>query len=366
MTRARFACVVSALFLLGEAAFAAGLEATITDTFDIKMKVSELTFKMKRRSGTGGKVATLDHVPLMADAKRINVWLAQIATATFTPKAGGRTVVVAVLQGQDDKARGILHNTPRAFFEAKVAEGDRRGRVVRFPVAEVKALKVHTKYEGGDRKPGTIPPLPAPDEDVLWVVSVPLGAEVYAKPFDCKAAVAWTEYVRIGRTPFVRELGPGQYAIQVHVPDKLAQTLRPATKLGDDAVPFERDGWGDKTLRENENVVASLVYTVVKKEERSATLVALFQLKGQTLDEVVESFPEGHSFNFNEKKLTQALRRQQVPKADIPKLLDALHRGGKIIWHGPKNSLLIELTPGPTGWRIGGAQRPKEPKRKDG
>ena len=34
--------------------------------------------------------------------------------------------------------------------------------------------------------------------------------------------------------------------------------------------------------------------------------------------------------------------------------------GGKIIWHGKTKSMMIELTPGPRGWKIGGAQRPKE------
>ena len=211
-------------------------------------------------------------------------------------------------------------------------------------------------------KPGHIIPMPAPDQDVLWISSAPLGAEVFAKPFDCKAALVWKDYVRIGRTPLMRELATGKYAIKIHVPDKLATKLRPATKLGEDAIPFERDSWGEVTFRKGENVIASVTYTIEKHEGKAATLIALFQRKGLTLDEVVEACPEGYSFNFDDKKLTGTLLYHEVPKADIPKILDALHRGGKIIWHGAKKSLMIELTPGPRGWRIGGAERPKKSK----
>ncbi|MFH1730069.1 MAG: hypothetical protein ABIF82_00280 [Planctomycetota bacterium] len=340
---------------------ATGLTATITDTYDFKMKLDALAFNLKLRSGLAGKAVSLDHIPLMAGDKRVNLWLAQIATATFKPKAGGQTEVSALLQGEDDVVAGVLHNTSRCSFEGKIAEGDRKGRAVRLPLAEVKALDIHTKYTGGARLgKGQIIPMPAPDQDVLWISSVPLGAQVFAKPFDCEAALAWKDYVQIGRTPLMRELGPGKYAIKVHVPDKLATKLRPATKLGEDAIPFERGTWGEVTFRKGENVIASVTYTLEKREGKAATLIALFQRKGLTLDEVVESCPEGYSFNFDDKKLTEALLYQEVPRADIPKVLDALHRGGKMIWHGEKKSLMIELTPGPRGWRIGGAERPKK------
>ena len=341
----------------------AGLTATITDTHDFKMKLDALRFKLKLRSGLAGKAVTLDHIPLMAGGKRVNLWLAQIATAEFKPKAGGQTEVNALLQGEGDTVTGVVHNTSRCSFEGKIAEGGRKGRAVRFPLAEVKSLKIHTKYAGSAHLgKGQIIPMPAPNEDVLWISSVPVGAQVFAKPFECNAALVWKDDVQIGRTPLMRELGPGKYAITIHVPDKLATKLRPATKLGDDAIPFERDNWGEVTFRKGENVIASVTYTVEKREGKAATLIALFQRKGLTLDEVVEACPEGYSFNFDDKKLTGTLLYHEVPKADIPKILDALHRGGKIIWHGAKKSLMIELTPGPRGWRIGGAEPPKKSK----
>ena len=360
MKRIGIGVLIALVGLTTRPAAADGLEATITDTLDFEMRVAELTLTVRR--GAGGEAgAALDHIPLMAEGKRVNLWLAQIDTAAFTAKGGGAVQVDATLQGEEgDEVSGVLSDAARYFFAAKAAEGDGKGRVVRFPLGEVKRLVVHTEYTGGrPDQIGVIPPMPEPDEDVLWISSVPLGADVYAKPFDCKAALVWRDYVRIGRTPFVRELGPGTYAIKVHVPDELAQTLRPATKLGEDAIAFERDGWGEVTFRKNENVVASVTYTVEKNEGKAATLIALFQLKDQMLDEVIETFPEGDSFRVDEQAVTKALGHQQVPRADIARILSALRRGGKIIWHGETTSLLIELTPGPKGFRIGGAMRPK-------
>ena len=340
-----------------------GLSATITDTAGFKMKLDALVFKFKLSSGLRAKAIAHDHIPMTSDRKPIKLWLAQIATAEFTPKAGGKAGVKAALQGEGegDSVSGVAHNTRRGFFEGKIAEGARKGRVVRFPFAEVKSLTIHTKYTGGARDLASpIIPMPKPDQDVFWVSSVPLGAIVYAKSFGGAAERTWKEYVKIGKTPFRCELTPGTYAVKVLVPEKLALKLRPATKLGDDANPFECDGWGEKDFRKGENIIASFTYTVVKREGKAATLIALFQRKGLTLDEAIEGFPEGYGFNFSDKKLTGQLLFHKVPRADIPRILDALHRGGKIIWHGKTRSRLIELTNGPRGWRIGNAARPRK------
>jgi hypothetical protein len=350
------------MLLAGAPARAAdGLEATITDTFKFAVRVTALELKVKAKPGTGLPAATLDHLPLTSGSERVHVWLAQIDTATFTPKPEGRVAVQAVLQGEGETVEGVLASSRGRFFQGTVAEGDRKGRAVRVPLAEVASLEVHTKYEGAVKvaKAGEILPMPNANQDVLWVSSVPLGAEVYAKPFDCAAAKLWQTYMRIGKTPMMRELGPGKYAVKVMVPAKLAATLRPSTKLGEGSNPFEHDGWGEVHFKPNENVIASVVYTVMKREGRAATLISLFQKKGATLDEVLETFPEGHNFQFNEKKVEGALLYQQVPKADIARILEGLRRGGKIIWHGKTKSLMIDLTPGPRGFRIGGAQRPK-------
>jgi len=364
MRRAHAVALV--LVLWGATAPAIGgsgnLEATIIDTYKFKLRLDELTFNAKAPPGSGVKELKHEHVPVTAGGKTVNLWLVQIDTAEFSAKGRGLVEVKAVLQGEKgDEINGVVADATRYFFAGRIVAGSRKGRRVRVPLAEVKSLKIHTKYQGtvGPSKMGRIVPMPAVNQNVLWVSSVPLGAQVFAKPFNCPAARVWQTYIRIGETPLLRELGPGTYAVKVLVPQKLAGELRPSTKLGEDTNPFEHDGWGEIAFRQGENVVASVTYTVVKTEGKASTLISLFQRKGASLAEVVAACPKGHNFNFNDKKLAVDLRYQLVPENDVKLLLEALHRGGKVIWHGPKKSLMVELTPGARGWKIGGALRPK-------
>jgi hypothetical protein len=339
-----------------------GLDVTVTDRFGFEIRVKPFRLMRQRPAGTDSKPAELNHLPLVSEGKRANLWLAQTDVVTFSAAKSGRVQVDAKLQGDaGDEVKGVLKAAGAYYFAGKIAAGERKGRKARFSLTDVQSFKNHTKYEGEiSGEAGRIPPMPAPDEDVLWVSSVPLGAEVYAKPFDCKAAQVWKDYVRIGKTPLTRELGPGKYAVRVLVPARLAAKLRPSTKLGEDTNPFEHDGWGEVTFRKGENVISSVTYTVRKREGKAATLISLFQPKALPLKEVVERFPKGHNFRFAEKKLEGRLLYHEIPKEDVSLLIEALRRGGKVIWHGKKKSLMITLTTGPKGWNIGGATRPKK------
>ena len=118
-------------------------------------------------------------------------------------------------------------------------------------------------------------------------------------------------------------------------------------------------GLGEIDFSQPENVLQAVVYTVMKKQDRAATLIALFQRKGLTVPEALEDFPEGRNFNFLDEKLKGFLQYQRVPEGDAGRILEALHRGGKVIWHGQDKSLMIEITPGDPGWKWGGVMRPK-------
>jgi hypothetical protein len=358
--KTRTAILAVMLLTIGPA-LGAGIEATLTDTFDIAMRLTDLQFKIKPVSVTEGRPVSLDHFQVVSGGKTVNVWLMQIATATFAGAGGGQTTVKAVLQGkQGDTVEGAVENTRRCYFQGKIAEGARKGRAVKFPLAEVRSIKNHTKY-AGTGKPGSITPMPAPGQDAFWVSSVPLGAQVWAKAFDCPEARVWGTYKLIGKTPLLRDLRPGKYAVKVVVPDKLAGELRPATKLGEDANPFEFDGWGEVDFRQGQNVLESVTYTVNKKADKPATLIALFQKQGLSFEDVLKIFPEGHNFYFSDKKLEGRLLYNQVPKLDIPGILDALHRGGKVIWHGKARSFMITLLPGGK-WDLTYAKRPGKKK----
>ncbi len=363
-------CVLLAVaLLLVPAARAAdklegGLVATITDAHDFKMKVGSLAFIVKPGE-KGAAPLSLDHIPLcLENGKQANLWLAQIEKAEFSPKAKGRIEVRAVLQGEGDVVTGSIENGSKCELAGVIEEGERKGRAVRFPMAEVKSLEVHTRYEGGGpgALPGNIIPMPGPSEDVLWVSSVPLGAEVYAKPLGGRAAAAWKDYKRLGTTPFISKLPAGEYEVVVSVPSALAAKLRPSTKLGEDTNPFEPDGWGKLNFRKSENVVESMTYKIVKTAGKPATLIALFQSRGLAFDKVLEGFPPGRNFNFIDKKLEGVLLNKKVPRQEIPPILDALHRGGKVVWHGAEKSLMIELKPGERGWQITQAARPRKTK----
>ena len=367
MNGVRALILVAAALAPVPAVWAAGrsvsLEATITDTYNFEMRLKDLTFNGKPPPGAGTRPLKFDHIRLRAGGKFRNLWLAQIATARFLSKGKGRVEVAAVLQGEGDLVGGVVEKATEYFFAGQIAAGVRKGRRVRVPLVEARALEVHTKYEGttGLGKAATIiPGMPGAGQDVLWVSSVPLGAVIHVKPFDCPAAQVWKEYLHFGKTPLMRELGPGKYAVKVRVPGTLAGVLRPSTKLGEGSIPFENDYWGEAAFRQGENVLESVTYTVIKREGKAAVLIALFQPKGLKLAEVVAGFPKGHNFHFAEKELEQALQFQRVPKADIALIIEAVQRGGKIIWHGPTKSLMITATPGPLGWKLGGAMRPKK------
>ncbi|MFO7898080.1 MAG: hypothetical protein R6V58_03355 [Planctomycetota bacterium] len=341
----------------------ASIEATITDTFEFKLRVKRLALSRKADPARKVPAMSLDHIPLTADGKSINLWLAQIKTATFEAAGGGRVEVAAVLQGEGARVSGEVADSARYVFEGRLAgpKGKGRGRRARVPLPEANMLTVHTEYKGviSTVAAGTLdPPMPGPDQDVLWVCSMPPGADVWAKAFKGPAAKTWPEYRWLGKAPLTQQVPAGTYAVKVLVPPKLARRLRPATKLGKDASPFEND-WGEPEFHQGQNVLSSVVYRVVKTEGKAATFIALFQKKGEPLSEVVKGYPPGRNFNYDAARARTMLERQGIPEDDIELILEALARGGKIIWRGKARSAMFTVMPG-GGVRLDGVDPPKE------
>ena len=111
------------MVLLAASAYAGGIDATITDTMDFRMRLTGLAFKVKAQPGSGLKPATLDHIPLFRGAKRLHLWLAQVDTVAFTPDGKGRLAVKAVLQGEGST---VEIDTPRDVYVAEAALRRRR------------------------------------------------------------------------------------------------------------------------------------------------------------------------------------------------------------------------------------------------
>ena len=341
-----------------------GLDATVTDTYDFQVKLNGLALRMKAPPDSGAQTVLFDYLPLVADGKEVRLWLAQIGTAAFSLKDDGSFSVQAVLQGQGEKVSGTVAKPADWFFEGKIAEGDRKGGSVKFPLLEVKSMQVTTAYEGAaPGPPGPIPPLPGQNDDVFWVSSVPLGAEVWATMTEGKEKPVWGAPHRLGVTPLSERIPPGKYRVKVVIPARLAATLRSSTKLASDLTvnPFEFDGCKreDGVQFDSNNLVQSVTYEVNKQPNEAATLIALFQKKDQTLADVIQGYPAGTSFRFSDKKMEGQLLSRKIPKPEIPALLDALHRGGKIVWHGADQTLIIELVPGEPGVKFSEGVRPK-------
>jgi hypothetical protein len=352
MTRALSVAIL--LVLASPASARGGIDATIEDSFGFKMRLSDLVFRIKPKPGSGNLPERLDHIPLDNEAEgRVNLWLSQIDTATFSPQ--GRTCdVKATLQGDGKTAQGTVADAANCYFEGKVANGPRKGAKAKFPIRDVKTLQSHSEHQAVVSAVGTLLPMPKPTEDVLYVSSVPTGAEVYAKAYKGAAAETWREYRSLGRAPLKQKVPPGTYAIKVTVPDVLAKHMQPSTKLGADQHPFLND-YAQPEFYTNNNVLHAVIYSVEKEPGRAATLIALFQPKGLSVKEALTIYPKGNNFQFLEKKLVEQLGYQRVPEAAHESILEALRRGGKVIWVGRKKALRFWAVPRAPGYKWGGA-----------
>jgi hypothetical protein len=330
-----------------------GIEATIRNVFDFEMRLEKVVFRVKAKPGTGNQPELLDYVPLKDDrGGRVNLWLSQIDTVTIMPR--GRTCrVKATLQGDGATVEGEVVDASRCYFEGRVLKGVRKGARAKFAVRDVQTLKNHTEGRPSLVAVGKLLPMPGLKDDVLYVSSVPIGAEVYVKAFEGPAKSTWRSYRSLGKTPVKQEIPAGEYAVKVTVPGVLAKHLTPSTKLGDDQHPFLND-WAQPEFFQNQNVLHAMTYKVVKKPGRSATLIALFQPRGLPLKDTLTLYPPGRNFQFLEQKLDGFLVQQDVPEADRDGIAEALYRGGKVIWIGRQKALRFWVVPGSPGYKWGG------------
>jgi len=335
-----------------------GIRATITDTYGFEITLGSLGFRVDPEDDSGDAV-TLDHIPLAGDDEEARLWLAQVATAEFALNERGQVAVKAALQGEEaDEVAGVVADPARCAFVGKVVGGEGTGGPVQLPLAEVRALVNLTEYVPPEQRALAVP-MPGPADDVLWVASSPTGAEVFVRSLDARQPAERDKYHRLGATPVRAEVPPGRYAIRVYVPPRLAETLEAAEEIDESANPFEPDGWQQTQFDMKTKRIEAVTYVVRKRQGRAVTVIALFQRRGLSLEDVVEDLPAGDRYRFTDRKIEGVLLRRRVPKDDAALILEALHRAGKIVWHGAKQSLIIELRPGERGWSITPGVRPR-------
>ncbi len=325
------------------------VEATVTDIFGFELRLTELVLSRSDDPEAELPAASLEHLQLAKEDHSAILWLVTIKEATFEPAENDAVNVRAVLQEEDREVTGLLKNASRYAFEGRLPDADDDADQAHVPLVETRSLVVHTEFAGPNlpTEPGDLhPPMPEPNEDVLWVSSIPPGAEVWVRGVRGPSARRWRDFHRLGETPLTSRVPNGTYQIRVMVPAELADELEPAAQLDERANPFEHDGWEEIGFRRDAHIVASVTFNVTKREGRAAAVNALFQLKDQPLDEVVETFPSGRNFQYNVPGVMDRLRERGIPRAEVFLMLQALARGGKIVWHGEEESFMAEVTPG--------------------
>jgi hypothetical protein len=241
--------------------------------------------------------------------------------------------------------------------------------------------------------------MPLQGENVLWVSSIPLGANVYlikndaslksdVKPNDQNATgnyplSMWAKPIEsnavqhesgpfsqptVGKTPLAIEVPDGNYIIgvQLDVKDNNIPFLWDLTTISEwwknmeirnslDAgeIGFHQNGTG--YLNDGNQELWAIItngfvrkfgktYSVQKKAGETATIIALFQRQNEDPQELYEMLPT--DYKFQSRMLFPSFWEVAgVPKAECKKFHERLMRGGKAVYLGNKKYVLVELTP---------------------
>jgi len=238
--------------------------------------------------------------------------------------------------------------------------------------------------------------------DVFLIRSFPQNAEVYVAP---KKEDPWKEYRmpydekahdlelfsnnawHKGTTPLSLEIEPGNYLIGVEIPaNETIANIKPIIPdrwgrpdygiLVEDAVltfypngglgfagrfmiirepptlkhPDEQNSYefDNNTLlqfvvKESKIVKVRKVYTVLKKANEQKSLAALFQPRNVSLSQFCALLPQETSFLFDEAKVKDSLLKYKISAAEMPDILNCLHKVGKVVCNGESNRLVVEM-----------------------
>lgn len=224
----------------------------------------------------------------------------------------------------------------------------------------------------GDKKYYRIPEL-KPDE--VWISSLPIGLDVgkfrvsesdlrrfglQVLPFNPVAAVAPVNH--IGTTPLTISLEPGRYFISIAIPDSLVSVLFDSSSnlILDKQLGISEFSTPTFTIKPYSEDVQTgryaIVYGIVKEHEQSAIILSLFQPFDVPLQDLYNYYPSGNNFAFSDNSLKAALEKaidqEQLDKIEIEKVLELLHRGGKIFLSKEKSKGWIIQITGHNTWEI--------------
>jgi hypothetical protein len=248
--------------------------------------------------------------------------------------------------------------------------------------------------------------MPLQNENVLWISSIPLGADVYlikddelqrhgsrsADPHATDKEGPSMSMHSIKSTSVQHETGPfsqqslGKTPLAIEVPDG-NYIVGVQLDVKDDNVPWEfalmgeetgvlgaAESWKNMEIRDslhegaigpssngtgylndgNQELWAIITrglvrkigktYMVQKKAAQTATVIAIFQRKGEDPQELYETLPA--DYKFRSRMLGPSIWEVAgVPKANCKKFHERMMLGGKAIYLGKKKYVMCEFTP---------------------
>lgn len=245
--------------------------------------------------------------------------------------------------------------------------------------------------------------MPLKGDDVLWISSIPLGADVFlikdddlqmpADPNTTKEGLSITPQLvetlqhetgpfsqaSVGRTPLVLNVPDGNYTVGVQLnvsghnivwrcaaqtkkkdsseTDSLVEDLFKNMEIQDSypeggmGVPESytgclSDGNQELWVIITDGLVRKIgkTYTVKKKSGETATVIALFQHQNEDSKHLYEALPTDYKFRWR-RDVIPSSHAFGVPWSKCMKFREMLMRGGKAIYLGKKRRVMFELVP---------------------
>jgi hypothetical protein len=239
---------------------------------------------------------------------------------------------VDVGMGRPPPSQGVLEVAKRWGGRPMVLLALGIGAVVAVTIAVLIALL----SGAGEGDSGLAAGGPTGNPGTLWVSSIPQSGRVYVAPRGSREAdypgpsIPDQSYLK-GTTPLEIEIAPGDYDVVVII------------DTGEDR-EFEGDGAKNMFISMDaaDNVVRrGSLYEILEVADEQETVIALFQVVDEPYSALLDSLPDEWLFDFNEEKVTRLLRREGVSEAEIPTVLEILHKGGKVALRHTKDPTMV-------------------------
>lgn len=151
-----------------------------------------------------------------------------------------------------------------------------------------------------------------------------------------------------GTTPLTFELSPGLHNIIIEIENDSIK------EITSDENPYILEGpaFGFHETYKDGHLERSFFfkeYILEKSGNKPSTLIALFQPRDKSFEELNSIFPKGNNFNFDDSSMEKLLTEKEVPKSYIKQFIELLRRGGKVGIEIEKRTIIIEMI-GKNSW----------------